>query len=85
MNCKCGKPLYHGEQLCEGCRKALLRDGHKQQRRFNRMNRDDELWRDVERTEKGYHKEEDEDASDVWADDAVEAEFSRKKRGAWRK
>jgi len=64
QNCGfCGRPVYDGKPICEGCRKSRARAGAKKQRKFDREFIQTE--KDEKLNEQGW--EEEEDASSVWA------------------
>lgn len=58
MNCGiCGRPVYTGGPICDGCKKSKNIRGKKEQKKLD--------WQE----EKEKVREEDEDAQDVWVDD----------------
>lgn len=69
MNCGvCGKPLAKGEsQICDGCKKAMLKNKAREQWRYERVqdSREQDWWWGGSPSV----EEESEDASAAWVDE----------------
>ena len=73
MNCGvCGKPIFDGGQICEGCRKALVRNKGREFRRFERQSKYEEKFKKLD-------TDDEEDATEVWID-KLDDEYKRQSK-----